>query len=158
MARRQLHQRLSDHHSGTIGRHRVLDAAAARVDQRVGLGRLEDVLVLSGDPGVEVDQQLRRAVGLGVVAEQPLAQPQPAVVDQRQGVDHHVPHTLGYAMSSLRSNNSRSACRMGRMRRCVIASALPPTRRYAGGIGASISVSALNPQPLPSASCRAASA
>jgi hypothetical protein len=70
----QLHQLLADQHAGAVAVHRVLDAAAARVDQRVGVGGLEDVLVLARDHVVEVDQQLRRAVGLGVVAEQPLAQ------------------------------------------------------------------------------------
>jgi hypothetical protein len=54
-----LHRRLADRHPGPVAVDRELDSAAAHVDHRVELSRVEDVIVLAGDDALEVDRQLR---------------------------------------------------------------------------------------------------
>ena len=56
----------------------------AHVDDRVGVGRLQDFAILLDDHLVPVDQLLRRAVLLLVVAEQDLDELDRFVVDRRR--------------------------------------------------------------------------
>jgi hypothetical protein len=49
MPRRQLYQLLADQHAGPVAAYRILDTAAARIDERLGIGEFEHALVLAGD-------------------------------------------------------------------------------------------------------------
>jgi len=67
----------------------------AQVNDRVGIGRFEDVAVLGDDHRIPVDQLLGRAILLAVVAEQDLHQLNAAVVDRGRRVEDDVAQTRG---------------------------------------------------------------
>ena len=81
-------------HAGAVGRHVRFDRAA-HIDDRVGVGRFEDIAVFLDDRSIPVDQLLRRAILLAIVAVEDLDQLTLAVENRRRRIEDQVSETRG---------------------------------------------------------------